>query len=881
MHSNLSERWSDIEDMLDEALDLSRDERAAFLSRRCGGDAFLRAYVERLLDADGAGPTFLDGEAADFALPMLPDVPSSQGASAAVDRIGPYRIVGVLGHGGMGTVYLAERSDGQFEQRVAIKVLSSGAEGSPGMRASASPGSPGERIVRRFLAERQILAALDHPGIARLLDGGVTEEGHPYFALEFVDGMPIDAYCDEWRLPIRDRLELFRAVCEAVQYAHQRLVVHRDLKPANILVSDDGRVKLLDFGIAKLLENDEDSRTLMLTETGVRWMTPRYAAPEQVRGEPVTTATDVYQLGVILYELLSGHRPYRLARQSTYEIERAVCEQHPESPSAVVRRTVALGGSDGEPTRITPADVSFARRTDARRLRRGLSGDLDAIVLKALRKQPATRYPSAAALADDLGRFLERRPVSAHAGSSAYRLRRFVRRHRAGVVSAATAIVAVVGLSAVYAHQLARSAEDARAEARKADQTVQFLISLFDQADPANWKLNQNIDAALLVLEPAAARVEDLAREPDVHARLLYTLGRIYAGLGRPDRAEVLLSDALAIRRRLHEHPHEDVAATLLQYALVIALRDPERSVPVFREASGMRRAIHRGDHAELAWSLLQWARYLPFESPEKDRLRGEAFGMIRRLHGPRSAEMASALHEYYVLGLGSQDRDEVREAFDEVLAIEREQFGDADTRTAVTLHNIGLMTDAEGRHEEGLVLLRESLEVNRRALGRDHPQVSQMALNVAATLHEHGRFDEADSMLSEVVASYRTMLPDSSRRISYALSWYGRNLLALGLPARAEAVLREAQAIEGLVAPDRLPCSRSQRWLAQSLIDQGNLNEADALLTESQSRCQDVWGHEDPARREVLQNLVRLNESQGRAAEAAAHRHALANLTP
>ena len=389
-------------------------ERAAFLEQECQGDEAIRREVDLLLAARQRTPDWLNE-------PLLAPAPGHQSAMlrSPSDLLPPmegrelsgYKLVREIGRGGMGAVYLAERSDGAFQKQVAVKLV--------------QPGMNGADILARFRQEREILASLDHPGIARLLDAATTEEGLPYFVMEFVDGRPIDRWCDERKLNITQRLELFRSVCDAVQYAHQRLIVHRDLKPGNILVTADGKVKLLDFGIAKLLRQehagDQDA-----TRTLLQLMTPAYASPEQVTGNAITTLTDVYSLGVVLYELLTGHRPHHLLKAAAREMERVIAEEEPTRPSMVVTTTEE---------RLTPQAVSEVREGDPNRLRKRLEGDLDCIILTALHKEPVRRYSSVEAFGADLGRHLGNLPVNAREDSLWYRTSRFVRRHPRGVAA--------------------------------------------------------------------------------------------------------------------------------------------------------------------------------------------------------------------------------------------------------------------------------------------------------------------------------------------------------------------------------------------------------------------------------------------------------------
>src|SRR5262245_14362438 len=351
-------------------------------------------------------------------------------------RVGAYKVLQQIARGGMGTIYLADRADAAFQKRVALKVIKRGMDT--------------EAILRRFRNERQILACLEHPNIARLLDGGTTEDGLPYFVMEFIQGSPICEYCDTQKLTVDERLKLFLSICSAVDYAHRNFVVHRDIKPNNILVTPDGVPKLLDFGIAKLLKPELWSHTVEPTGLAARPMTPEYASPEQIRGDPITASSDVYSLGVLLYELLTGHRPYRIKTRAPELVARAVSEVEPEKPSSAVARTEVVAADDSAHSSITPEVVSRARNNDSDQLRRELSGDLDSIILKAIRKEPHRRYGSAAELAEDIRRHIDGLPVGARRGAGGYRAGKFVQRNKyaIGLGSLFTAMLAITGFFA-------------------------------------------------------------------------------------------------------------------------------------------------------------------------------------------------------------------------------------------------------------------------------------------------------------------------------------------------------------------------------------------------------------------------------------------------
>ncbi len=441
------ERFQQIRNLFEQTLERPPEQRTAFLEQACAEDRELRAEVQRMLIADAQLESPIDLPAVvAVGPPIAPDLSSNlQGR-----RIGAYLIHERIGSGGMGVVYRATRVDKVFRKEVAFKVIR------PGL------GSP--EIAQRFQQEREILASLDHPHIARLLDGGSTPQGLPYFVMEYVEATPIHEYCDEHKLNVTERLNLFQSVCEAIQYAHQNLVVHRDLKPGNILVTKDRTVKLLDFGIAKLLRPTEDGITACMTLQGLLVMTPEYASPEQIKGEAITTASDIYTLGVVLYELLTGHRPYRLKSRVLHEIAKVICEEEPTRPSSVVSENEEGAGKDQDPPQITPEQVSQVREGKPERLKRRLSGDLDHILLHALREEPQRRYSSIEQFKEDLRRHLHGLPVVAQRDTLRYRAGKFVRRHRGGVLVATTTLLVLV-CAVVVSTVLYIEAQSARKQA--------------------------------------------------------------------------------------------------------------------------------------------------------------------------------------------------------------------------------------------------------------------------------------------------------------------------------------------------------------------------------------------------------------------------------
>jgi eukaryotic-like serine/threonine-protein kinase len=530
-------RWQRLQALFEEALAQPPETRTEWIARATGSDTALRTDLEELVAADSS---VIDQAVADAARRLLGDTPATTEVSPAGRRFGPYRIVRELGHGGMGRVFLAERDDAQYRGQVAIKLL---------------PNTASAGLQQRFRTERQLQADLQHPGIARLLDAGTSDEGEAYLVLEFVDGQPIDVYCREHRLSVAARLQLFAELCDAVQFAHRNLVVHRDIKPSNVLVTADGVPKLLDFGIAKLIDPDR-AVALALHETAElsRILTLESASPEQLRGEPATTATDVYALGALLYRLLTGRGAYSAAAADPVTLSRAILLSEPQRPSLAVLAPLPGDGngnpSESDKARADLINFSAQLRTTPEKLSRALRGDLDTILLKALRKEPARRYASAAELADDLGRHLQRRPVLARGDSAGYLVRRFLARHSRAVTAAAIAAVALIALTAFHTAQLASERDRAQREAQRAEAVSVFLTDLFESATPER-SLGEWVSAGEL-LDLGAARIEqDLASEPAVQAELMRVIGSAYVALGLLDPATDLLERALAVRENL------------------------------------------------------------------------------------------------------------------------------------------------------------------------------------------------------------------------------------------------------------------------------------------------------------------------------------------
>ncbi|NBC85506.1 MAG: tetratricopeptide repeat protein [Bacteroidetes bacterium] len=874
-----AQRWETIQDLFDRAIARPETERMSFLDAACGDDIDLRMEVESLLGAHGAtGP--LDRLARDL---MGSWSASLDRASREGDRVGPYRIVREIGRGGMGTVYLAERDDGTYEQRVALKVV----------RYRLA----GEDLLVRFLNERQILARLQHPNIARLLDGGVTDDGLPYFAMEYVDGQAVDVYCDARRLSVRERIRLFITICRTVSHAHQNLIVHRDLKPANLLVTDDGALRLLDFGIAKLLEEaGPEHRT---TRTGMAVMTPEYASPEQVRGGPVTTATDVYALGVLLYELLSGCRPYDLHNATPADLERLVCDRAPVAPSD------RLAETSGD----SPMQQASARGTTADGLRRQLTGDLDTIILKALRKDPDRRYASADALADDLQRHLDGLPVRARPDTALYRAGKFIRRHRVGVSAGALVILALVGGLGIALSQarIASAERDvAREETERAERISGFLVDIFRAPDPSR-SLGDTLTAFDLLDRGEEMLNDDLGDQPLTRAALLSVLGETHTSHGSYADASRLLDTALVLQRH-HGAPTVERSRTLRSLAKAEVLGGRlERAESLYGDGLSALRATPDADSldvgailSELGSLHLEQGAYDRAEARLRQAMNVLAFSQDADSVAVQTARMSTLQH----LALLHQETGRLDEAvpvFEQLLAMQRKRLPTPHPTLALLLNDFGMTLQRLGDRDRAEALLSKAIQMQRELFDGDHPQLIftlsnlaaavddtnlpladsltdealSMALRVlepdnpvtatslalrAQVVHKTGRLEVADALFIRAIDAARRAFPPGHPRIGWATVGHARVLAERGRHSEAIRHVREGTAIlVDAFGPTHTLVLRAQRWHAQILADTGAGDAAAAMLRRQHETLRSTLGEDDRETRETERLLAKL----------------------
>jgi eukaryotic-like serine/threonine-protein kinase len=765
--------------------------------------------------------------------------------------IGPYQVIRKMGQGGMGAVYLGVRVDQEFRKHVAIKVIRTGLDS--------------DEVVARFRRERQILASLDHPNIAHLIDAGTTDDGLPYFVMEYVQGRPLTDYCDSHKLTLRERLELFRSVCSAVQQAHQNLVVHRDLKPANVLVTADGKAKLLDFGIAKLLNPDVYPGELPPTATDMRVMTPDYASPEQVRGDPIATSSDVYSLGVILYELLAGRRPYQFTGSNQAEIFRIISEQEPRRPSTAI---TSDPGADTD-------RLSTLRGGTTERLQKELRGDLDNIVLMALRKEPQRRYASAEALSEDIRRYLDGHPVAASKGTWSYRAQKYVRRHKAAVAAAAVVAVLLIAFSIVLGVQNVRIASErdaARKSEQKAVAVTDFLVNLFETNDPAQSK-GESLTARQLLDRGASRLQKDFKEQPEIQAELMNEVGRLYESLGTLDQAESQIRQALGIRRSRFGSSHLAVAESLHSLGKVLTEKGQYgEAEKVLSEALATRRKLLGSEHTDVARTLgslaeVQWRKG---QLDEAERSYREALAMHRRLLGNEHEQVANDMGG---LGLVLQDKNELDEAerlFRESLAMHRKLLGNEDPNVAASVADLAQVLWNEGHLDEAEELYREGLALDRKLMGNEHPSVAVTLNNLALVLAQKGELDEADRSFREALAIRRKALGNEHPGVAITLRNLGLVLQDKGEPREAEALFREALAMDRkLLGPEHPRVAADLITLAGVRQGIGQRDDAERLYREALAMSRKLVGDGHPLVAASLAGLAETLLSAGQMPDA------------
>jgi len=794
------EQWPRIKEIVAEALERETQGRNAYLDEACAENAPLRMEVESLLAAFNESDRLFDIDAAE--------------PSTHPGNIGPYRLIRELGFGGMGQVWLAEQTE-PVRRLIALKLIRSG------MFDAA--------VVHRFQAERQSLAIMDHPAIAKVFDAGTTPMGQPYFAMEYVAGLPITDYCDEKKLGIRERLSLFLQVCEGVQHAHQKAIIHRDLKPSNILVVEvDGkpRPRIIDFGLAKAIAPSEPGHTLF-THLGAFLGTPGYMSPEQAdpNVQDIDTRADVYSLGVLLYELLTGFLPFDPSdwkKQKLDEMMRRLRESDPRRPSSKVNAN-----------RNTSSARAAARGVDSRHLVKLLRGDLDWIVMKALEKDRERRYGTAFELAADIERHLENRPVVARPVSTVYRLRKYIRRNRASLAVVTSIFILLITFAVAQSVQLRRITR----ERDRADRITDFMTNMFEVSDPSEAR--GNTVTAREILDKSSKEIEtSLAQDPQAQAQMMEVMGEVYESLGLFGRAHDLLTRAVETRRRVLGADHPDtlksmaeLASTLLEEGQDVESEKLQRETWILRQkVLGPRDKATLASAVNLASTLNTQGRYT-----EAEKMEREAYISLRQTRGPENEDTLTCMsnlantlsmeHKY-------SDAEPLRRAS---LDIRTRVFGPDSPDTLISMANLADTLYLEGHYAEAETLGRQTLDIQRRVLGPEHPMTLIVMYNLASALNKEGRYAEAEALGRTILEiRIRILGPQHPRtqlaRYNLATSWIGE-----GHFPEAEKLLNEA--IEGqqqVLAPNHPDTAASIYELAVLKVLEKRNDEAVTLLQQA-----------------------------------------------
>jgi eukaryotic-like serine/threonine-protein kinase len=826
------------------AIECGPEGWAAFLDEECRSDPAMRAEVESLLKHQEAVDEFIEKPALHLAAESFV---REGGAYRAGQIIGDYEILSLIGSGGMGEVYLAQ--DRRLNRKVALKFV--------------RRGMNSDDILRRFTHEERLLASLNHPNISQLYGSGVTDDGIPFFAMEHVDSERLDQYCNERRLATDERLQLFRKVCAAVTYAHQHLVIHRDIKPANIRVTAEGEPKLLDFGIAKLLDTENGSGQT-LTLPGV--MTPEYASPEQVRGETMTTASDVYSLGVVLYELLTGQKPYKIDNRTPANVARAIAEQEPTRPSTAARN-----------------------QQSEFRNQKSLRGDLDNIVLMAMRKEPARRYSSVAQFSSDIRRHLEGLPVIARKDTLRYRSEKFIQRHKVAVAAAAVVFLTLIGGIFATAWQAKKALAQARIaaeqrdraqkQAAKAERVTTFMQNVLGFSDPSwnssNPHRNREATISAAMVEAGRRAETELANEPEALAAVHFTIGNTYRTQSRLPEAEPHLRAALEIRRRVLGPNNPETGQSMVTMAewFLVSGRYPEAE-PLYRDAIPIFRANHDAKWLSIALNDSGTLKWFAGEHVAAEKFLREALNVSAEFVG---AERAPRAVMYNTLGLARRDQGDLaqgaeflQKAIDEHRALP----GEARSELALALSNLASIVLLQGDYERAESLSHEAFELFRKTLGENHQYSAYPLITLAEIYYRSQNYPKARETIERAAQIQQRALPAEHIDFVRSRVTLGKIIMQTGEFEKAESYIR--QAVEKLVQSlpkGHLMIAGAQGPFGECLLLQKRYAEAEPLLIESHNAFEKRLGPKDPRTQDACRRLVRLYETWGKPDEAARYR--------
>jgi serine/threonine-protein kinase len=832
--------WSDIKTIFFKAFELDVKDRELYLNDVCKTPE-LKKEILTLLFAHDKSENFLENS-------IITYEPFNDNTNLFIGKsFGKYKIEKLIARGGMGLVYLGLRDD-EVKQKAAVKII--------------NPGVASGIVIKRFQNERQTLANLNHPNISRLLDGGITDDGIQFLVMEYIEGIPIDEYCDKNKLNIKDRLNLFLKVAAVVQCAHQNLVVHRDIKPSNILITQDGEPKLLDFGIAKIL-SPEGERLETITQRGMWNLTPEYASPEQIKGETITTASDVYSLGIVLYKLLTGHSPYKIKSVFHSDIDKIITQSEPTKPSEIIFKTV-VDESEEKKSEINPQTISITREGSIDKLHKILIGDLDNIISMAIRKEPERRYSSVEHFADDIKRYLNDKPVSAHQDSFSYRAKKFIKRNKNILIPAAIIFILInLGLAGILwqGYIAAKERDIAKLEAEKSNRIKSFLLEMISSPDP----LKDGSEVKVIeVLQKASDKLKvELADHPQIEAEIRTMLANTYQNLGVYDSALSELQKADQIIRKFYGDKSKETAGSIKSLALIYHYKgDYEQAEDLFKKSLAMLSEVEKEPSFERAMLIDAYGTLLADmgNHEESEKLTEEALKIAESIRGsddPQVAEIKNNLATSYNY---LKKLDKAEKLYNESLIVFRKHFGNNHLRVSSVINNLAFIHIFKEEHEKAIPLLLESLNIKLKVLGKDHPDLILAYSNVGSTYFNINDFANAENYMKESINVGLKNYDADNINLSRSYMWYGRILDAEKNYKESIYYLDKAYSIRKKELGDEnrmtLIC---QSLLGQTQLNAGNYNEAERNLVASFHGLKESLEIKSEAIQKTLASLIEL----------------------
>lgn len=859
MDSNL---WKSVKDIFNNAISLDKDKREEYLDEACGNNDILKNEVKSLIISFERSGEFLNNPDKDLQLSLSPEEDLYLNKN-----IGPYNIVSVIAEGGMGRVYLGVRSDKEFSQKVAVKVI--------------KYNNRSDYLLQRFQNERQTLANLNHPYIANLLDGGTTADGVPYLVMEYIDGIPLTDYCNTKSLSVEDRLLLFQKICSAVNYAHKNLVVHRDLKPSNILITQDGNPKLLDFGIAKILKDENSTGPAEDTVTQIWNLTPDYASPEQIKGEKITTATDIYSLGVLLYKLLTDRHPYTIKSYLPAEVTRIVCETEPEKPSSIVRSAEQPGSPPGEGNKASEV-TDGTNKNEKGKLSKKLAGDLDNIILKAIRKEPDRRYSSIEQFSEDIRRYLSGLPVIARNDTLTYRTSKFVRRHKYGVAAFVTiTLLVIAGIAGIsWQARIASIQRDkARIETAKVEKINSFLQQMLSSADPDNSGKNVKV---VDVLKTAEKKIDnDLKMQPEIRSSVRTTIGITLQNLGLYDDAIIQLKKALNTRDSLYGENNTETAASMENLALALDYKGDysnaetyyKKSVKIYKELDSVSNPSYAQALNDFGTLYMDLGDY-----PKAMKNYRTALDVYRKTLGPENSQVASVLNNIALTSDYKGDLNTAEEYYKKALAMDTKILGKNSYELSHMINNLAFILQERGKYNEAISYFKRSLQIRVRILGINHPQCILALYNLGCMYYYVNNFNKSLSLLDSAIALWGKTLPPDHPLFGGAYYWKGKILNSKNQPREAIVFLRKSLKIrERKGDNNKYYTARTECELGRSYMLIGKYKQAESVILKNLKILKGQGGNNTDQVHEVDKILVSLYSKAHRPKEAEKYKTILA----